>query len=189
MKIAIIGSAGRGMDQAYVTKTVWEKMVKKALWIIRNHWEIPKEETNLISGGAAFADHVAVSLFLLEEADTLDLELPTTWDWGSKCFLDTGTQSPGRVANYWHRQFSKKIAPGRSENQSLETLDSLLEHSRVSYRTYDGFKARNLAVANCDRLIAFTFYDGNKPKPGSGTVHTWNNSVTTVKTHVNLFSL
>ena len=62
--VAIIGSAGRNEDGAKMNATVFDAMTAAALRTITDHWHLSPQNVRLVSGGAAWADHVAVRLFL-----------------------------------------------------------------------------------------------------------------------------
>lgn len=102
--IAIIGSAGRGLDVNKITKELWSKMINKAEEIIVKEWGLEWKNVRLVSGGAAFSDHVAVELFLKHPDDVaLTLELPSAWDARNKQFIDTKVRdwkaNPGGTSN------------------------------------------------------------------------------------------
>lgn len=62
--VAIVGSAGRGDDGNKLTKDLFDKMSATAEEIIVSAFWLNPADVVLVSGGAAFADHVAVRLFL-----------------------------------------------------------------------------------------------------------------------------
>jgi hypothetical protein len=183
-KIAIIGSAGRKGDAKYVTADSFNWMindVRKTLVeqkiiadINDNNWN----HIHLISGGAAFADHVAVVL-ALETGCKLTLCMPCDWDFHKKQFKDIGIKdwkkNPGGTSNYYHNEFSKKT--GR---KSLEELNSVIPTANIS--TEKGFHQRNSLIAGeNDLLITYTFNPINGLPSSSGTLDTWNKSVATLK--------
>jgi len=88
MKIAIIGTAGRKEDGAKLSKDVYHKMVADAQHQIAGlikggmplkyyqaadpkplYAHVSPTPINLVSGGAAWADHIAVSLYLMDHSD------------------------------------------------------------------------------------------------------------------------
>lgn len=183
MKLAIIGTAGRKDDAPRMSRDLYAWMYRQCLDYLEAH-----EITELVSGGAAWVDHLAVSLFLGGEVNALTLHLPAPY---------TGTQymetRDGGVTNYWHRKFSDKVRAntllsiGKAEDKGAR----LVVHQ-------GGFKDRNLAVGKADALLAFTFGtqdwlgEGREArlsaasaglKPG-GTSHCWNNSRAAWKDHV-----
>lgn len=203
-RIAIIGSAGRREDAPRVTRKLFDAMVERAVFLLglggtvgRANLDAPAalapngEPIVLVSGGAAFADHVAVELHKrYPKRTTLELWLPCPWDPQNRQFLDTGVfdwrTNPGGTAVALHRQFSRVCG-----FDSLEELHQLIgppSSSRVSVHVGRGFHDRNLYVADSDALVAFTFGEGDAPKDG-GTAHTWRASRASVKIHVPLATL
>lgn len=140
--LAVIGSAGRGSDASRMTRVIYDAMYD-ALTETMEQWGCRK----LVSGGAAFADHLAVRAFLDGAAEELVLFLPAPF--GGGAFEDRGD---GRTANRYHRAFSKAC-----DIDSLDELQSAL--TRAKYQGYNGFKRRNLEVADAasQGVVAFTF--------------------------------
>jgi hypothetical protein len=129
-----------------------------------------------VSGGAAWADHLAVTLFLNGKVPRLHLHLPAPWNFVSNAFTDT---RDGRTANRLHSRFS---------DRSLTEIGQALL-SGATYDVSDGFKTRNILVGQVDRLIAFTWSHTGSPKLGGGTRHCWDNSLASVKVHIDLGTL
>lgn len=182
--IAIIGTAGRKADEHKLTKEIWNKMIVKAEDIITKEWEFRWSEVALVSGGAAYSDHVAVVLFTKNKQETrLTLELPCAWD--KTQFKDLGIFSPnlnpGGTSNFYHRKFSKKMGI-----DSLEDIARAIEEG-ADIAISKGFNDRNNKVARADRMIAFTFGDRN-PQDG-GTGFTWKCSKSPFKKHICLAKL
>ena len=101
MRVAVVGIAGRDRDmKKFLTRRLFESMVQT----IARKLTRPNE-TVLISGGAAWADHVAVTLFLRGKVAGLELHLPCEWDSANTQFIDTGAahwaSNPGRSANQY----------------------------------------------------------------------------------------
>ena len=67
--VSIIGTAGRKSDGSKLNPKIFVDMVKTALDTIKNVWKL--EDVELVSGGAAYADHVAVKLFLEQKIKKL----------------------------------------------------------------------------------------------------------------------
>lgn len=180
MKIAIIGSAGRHADAPRVTPQLYGKMITAAANLIAPI----DDKIILVSGGASFADHVAVDLFLTSTDIDLELHLPSPWNHELKEYSHDGA---GKTSNFYHRSFCEKI--GRELNNSLYDLHKIIS-AQINARAffYNGFKIRNLEVGKVDMVIAFTFNDSDEPKPG-GTKHTWDNSTASKKNHINLGGL
>lgn len=195
MYLGIIGTAGRREDADKMNKELYFKMYDKALEILK---ELnPTGTISAVSGGAAWSDHIAVSLFMREEVDRLFLHLPCKFENG-KFVEKTGKADPGRTANYYHQQFS------RAMNGSTLKAIQLAREKGAHFTVSNGFKERNLRVGTCTHLIAFTWgsFGGTYTKDDKGwkssseaglkdggTAHTWNNSDATVKYHIPLSSL
>jgi len=175
-RVAIIGSAGRNEDGPKVTAQLFQQMMDCALHIVRNVFGLEAHQVTLVSGGAAFADHVAVALWLARPAAQgfagLELYLPCAWDGARGCAIDTGhwdwRTNPGRLANMLHRQFEQ-----RTGRRSLAEIAAAVAQGAVINADHSGFHARNSAIAlQATHVIAFTFSDSGAPKDG-GTLDTW----------------
>lgn len=184
--VSIIGSAGRNDDGPLMSKGLFDAMVKDALRIIKDDFKLTPQEVCLVSGGAAWADHVAVALFL-GGFGFASLKLCLPCKWVESQHLDTGVDdwktNPGRSANAYHRAFSKKLGKDTLFDIELaQQLGAVLVEGK-------GFHERNTDVAKSDFLIAFTFGLNGKPKVG-GTLDTWQKAApSTRKVHVSLATL
>src|ERR1700722_8290227 len=77
--LSIIGSAGRNEDAAKVSKERFTSMGHDAHETITKKLKLDPKSVILVSGGAAFGDHVAVKLFLEYGYPRLRLFLPCEW--------------------------------------------------------------------------------------------------------------
>lgn len=165
---SIVGSAGRKEDESRISKHHFEAMCLVACTLIDQFKESNYPITTLVSGGAAFADHVAVKLFLDKKILKLKLFLPCEWESGS--FKDNGskyfTKNPGGIANHYHRKFQS--ATGIN---SLSQIQIAKIEGAELIPVIKGFHARNALVAKSDFLLACTFGNGAEVKDG-GTAHT-----------------
>lgn len=163
MKLAIIGTAGRREDADILTRAHWRMMC-----VIGRTVAVTTGATELVSGGAAYADHVAVQLFLDGDVKRLSLHLPA--DLHPSGFASTSDPyDAGRVANHYHREFSKVAGI-----DSLAQLNQAVGAGAKVSVNLNGFKARNTDVANsADVMLAFTFGQGERLKD-SGTKDTWD---------------
>jgi hypothetical protein len=178
--IAIIGTAGRKDDAPRMSVGLYRWMVMRAMEEIEAIVEATGNASiHLVSGGAAWADHVAVSLYLKGVGASLNLMLPAPFDIRQCCYIENGQGSPGQVANYYHGVFSGHMGRNTMEGIMAASVQG------ADLRVFDGFHARNREVGKVDALIAFTFADGRIPKDG-GTAHTWRNSRAPIKVHVSL---
>lgn len=180
--VAIIGTAGGSKDDNNVrlSKEVFDKMVIEAHTTITKVFGIDTKNVILISGGAAWGDHVAVELYKSGNYRGLEIYFPCEWKNGTH--FDSGKYdwrtNPGRLSNSLHKTFSKKI--GRDSQEDF-TLVSKSDNVKFKFGT--GFHTRNTQVAKSEYMIAFTFETIK-----GGTADTWNKSKGT-KQHIDLDSL
>lgn len=167
--IAIIGTAGRGADGKKLSLAIYEKMLVVAQTLIQNYEVFGKFPT-IISGGAAWSDHLAVSLFLEGIALKLKLYLPCKFDKKKKQYHDTGVidwkTNPGGTSNYYHKLFSDKI--GRD---SLEELANAIEMGAEVVIGGGMFDRNALVAKEATHVISFTFGDKEVLADG-GTANT-----------------
>jgi hypothetical protein len=164
--LAIIGTAGRGEDIKKLTPDLW-KRAKRLIYDF-----IVKDQTeSLISGGAAWADHLAVQLYNKNLVRYLVLALPCKFDMENCQFVEEGFRSCGNTANYYHKKFSKVMGV-----ESLPQIKQAIDNDAEVYNG-SGFLERNLVVAKrANDCLAITFGDGPQLKDG-GTAHTMRNFI------------
>lgn len=176
-RVAIVGTAGRGADGCKMTPRLYTSMVNTAQRIISNRFGLQTQQVVLVSGGAAWADHVAVKLWLehLGDFHGLRLHLPCAFvhDSDSPHAYDSGINdwqtNPGRTMNLLHKRFSQTI-----RSNSLMDLHVVAALGAELDSSVHGFHARNTVVAQSEYLIAFTWgVSAAVPKDG-GTLDTWN---------------
>lgn len=181
LRLAIIGTAGRG---GYESRTLSiehiEFMINKVNRYIRRTMKTDKSNVILVSGGSAWADHIAVLLYNTNKFGGLELYLPAKFSLRKKRFNDTyeGNRLNGLHTNYW-------IKIG--ENSPFDDLVEAITNSNTKVIVKKGFKERNTLISkNNDYLIAFTFNsDNNEPKEG-GTKDTWDKTNHENKKHYSL---
>lgn len=199
--VSIIGTAGRKDDAVRINRPLYDAMVTDAETRIRQN--CADEPVRAVSGGAAVADHVAVSLFLKGAVKELTLHLPAKFENGR--FVETpgkGNFDPARTANYYHRQFKEKTGI-----DGLAEIATAMKTPGCTVEVTPGFKERNTLVAREGRLlVAYTFGDGAKTETlrqgeegyasssaaglkDGGTADTWQKSGATIKVHVPLHLL
>lgn len=145
---------------------------------------IGTNEVYLVSGGAAWADHLAVLLFLDARAKGLTIYMPCGWQLGFRA-NPTVKNDPARAMEYHHRQFASRVGYGPTATmQHLCTAQGM--GAKIVAGT--GFYQRNLLVGQVDSLVAFSWDDGPEPVSG-GTAHTWRHSTAKHKHHVPLRQL
>lgn len=162
-KIAIIGTAGRDKSKPMDAK-LWRWMVADAIKHI-------KKGSHLVSGGAAWADHLAVHLFLIGHAGELTLHLPAPIRNG---WFEGPYKSAASAANYYHGMFSAVI--GKHSIGEIElAADMPMCHGTVEpvAAGYGAMFNRNAKVAKADGMLAYTFGIGDVPADG-GTKDTWD---------------
>jgi len=152
--IGIIGTAGRKDDASKLSIDIYRQMYKVARNFIKKY-----PNCKLISGGAAYADHLAVILYLEKKCSNLLLHLPCRFY--NDQYFDIEDRNfrnnPGGTCNYYHRKFSQKLLP--NINYSLTQLRDALLFCDSTIST--GLFERNTKVAeDSNILLAFTF--GNK---------------------------
>jgi hypothetical protein len=159
MKLAIIGTAGRLEDGKKLDLAKWNDMKRTIAAFVKEH-----SIRHVVSGGAAYADHLAVGLYLAGLVDHLDLMLPCEFDMNKVQFHDTGEYSsftnPGGTSNFYHRHFSARVGI-----KSLTQIEAAIAKG-ATVHIEGGFKSRNSLVAKADMMIAFTFGNGAQVKDG-----------------------
>lgn len=165
---SIIGTAGRNDDGKKLNLDYFNAMKIMAESLLKKFAEINYPITTVVSGGAAYADHVAVKLFLERKVPNLRIFMPCEWDGGQ--FKDNGVDdwktNPGKIANQYHNLFQRKTGINSlSDIQVAKGLGAEL------IAVNKGFHARNALVAKSDFLLACTFGDKETVKDG-GTADT-----------------
>ena len=191
IRVAVVGTAGRGVDGSKMTSSLFRCMIDAALGTVTHRFRLRTQQIVLVSGGAAWADHVAVKLWMehLDIFQGLRLHLPCSFvrDARSPRAYDSGgtdwRTNPGRTMNSLHQRFSARIGSNTmADLLAAEALGAVIDSS------VKGFHARNTLIAQSEYLIAFTWGDSvHIPKDG-GTLDTWNKCSGT-KVHVPLKSL
>lgn len=187
VRVAIVGTAGRKGDGPKMSRALYGAMLREAWDFLCEEFE-DFTQVKLVSGGAAWADHVAVSLYRLGQQRNrpfagLELHFPCPFI-NSRFVGYTPKQSRvASVAMHYHRIFSTKVNVG-----SLRSLQRAIDEEDVEYTVSEGFFARNSKVADCDVILAFTWGEGTLPKDG-GTRNTWDQSRAPVKRHFPLSAL
>jgi hypothetical protein len=194
VRVAVVGTAGRGDDLKRMTSDLYDRMVMEAGRILLDEWKLDPSKIILVSGGSSWSDHVAIDLFLHDKRfydSKMHLYFPCPFDVGksqyhmeSNHFLDCGNR-----LNWLHNQFSKKRNSAKSSlaKSSLHDISEALQNAKCNSTVHKGFFYRNLEVGKCDYLLAFTWSQTDKPADG-GTAHTWKNSNAKTKHHITLHS-
>lgn len=168
--IAIIGTAGRDRARAVqMDRELYFAMYADAASRIEAIAQ--KLPIRLISGGAAWADHLSVNLYLKGLATLLVLHFPARFLPDVPGYEEQGGRyDAGRTSNYYHGLFTRAIA-----HDSLGDIRDALAKGAESH-SGGGFHARNRQVAaEAEWLLAYTWGSGSEPADG-GTLHTWRAS-------------
>ncbi len=159
---AVIGTAGERDDKQYLTQAHYTRMVN-ATYKLLNHLNINGQDTKFYSGGAAWADHLIVTLSLQGSIDpkNITLYLPSHFTdrghfvnhQGEIGFIEQTTQ-------HYHRLFK--------EITGIDAIQDLLKIKSLGATLIPGnsnFHRRNSLVAKAVSpdgiLLAFTFGQEN----------------------------
>lgn len=164
--VAIIGTAGRDRRPEY-TQTLWRRMLADA----QNRFT-PDKKYRLVSGGAAWADHIAVELFL-DCPDVFELSLYLPAPLKSNGVFEGERASCGSVSNWYHELFTEKT--GIDARKRI--LEAQIEGAFITQEPVApgmaAFFVRNAKVAaSVGACLAYTWGEGMEPADG-GTKHTW----------------
>lgn len=193
-RVAIIGFAGGHVPVSMHGKLngqLYRQMLASAEMIITVRWGLDWSQVELVSGGAPWGDHVAVSLYLLHDPAGLRIFAPCTW------LADTGRFIENEPGGFWsnrsgttENQLHEKFI-AQTGNQSFDDLRAAVAVGAVIDSSHAGFHARNLAIgASCDYLIAFSWASSTKEPTEGGTQDTWRNAASHVrKVHIPMGSL
>jgi hypothetical protein len=193
--MAIIGTAGRKEDQHLLRASHYERMVNAAVSLI-DHTKCDRSTLQLISGGAAWADHIVVTLALSGVVNPSNVTLFLPSNLTSHGFSGVGDlqSRTASTANYYHQLFS-----GCVKLNSIAEIIELGKRGGILLPGNGNFHARNAMVAKSvtpdGALLAFTsgdpagdqlpwtiksFYPQCKASEAGlkdgGTAHTWDNA-------------
>lgn len=183
MKVGICGSAFRDeSSKRWLTPRRWNNLYDIVGSII------PDGKVELVSGGAAGVDQLAVLFHLIGVNDTkypLHLALPAKFSEEQQMFEHNKW---GDICNFHHVNFS--LLMGKDKGFSLRRVGEAIPTATVTI--HKGFFARNFVVGDCDLLIAATFTTGDmiqenpEWKGSGGTGHCWEWAKAPRKVLVNL---
>ncbi len=161
-RIAIIGTAGRDKNLPMDIR-LW-------LWMLEDAKQRVARGSHLVSGGAAWADHLAVALRLCGHVEHLTLHLPAPF--GVR--FNGPEKSSAFAANFYHYQFSKVIGESSlSQIMAVRDMEGVTITEEPAAPGFGGFFSRNKKVAECEWMLAYTFGTCGVPADG-GTRDTWN---------------
>lgn len=175
--VAVIGTAGRDKDRTY-DLDLWCKM-----WDDACKRFSPGKYYHLVSGGAAWADHLAVELFLAQRVSQLTLHFPAPFERGRFC------GKAGEAANFYHKRFTEATGI-----DSLRQLREVIERTNCAHTQHEGredyagmFARNDLIAKESEACLAYSWGTGDKPADG-GTKYTWDR-IQGRKVHVSLSKL
>ncbi|KAN0027792.1 hypothetical protein ACTFIV_009616 [Dictyostelium citrinum] len=187
--IGVIGTTGRDKSRPLSRKhfDYLGDTFEQYLNNLKTQHNIDPNNITLVSGGAAWSDHVAVDYFLKNSTTCkLILYLPCLIvgkkvDDKTTLYQFDIEHPNGVITNGYHSNFSKQI--GRDTILDIikaKELGAILDNSAF------GFKNRNTCIAaTSDFLVAFTGAIGPAPL-GGGTLDTWKKSKSLYKHHISI---
>ena len=151
IRLAIIGSSGKNpLDLEKYSIDHFTFMTETINSYIKNTIQTELSNIILVSNGSAWADHVAVQLYLTRQYGGLELYLASKFDLKHSRYVNT---HEGRSLNKLHQQCQEK-----TQINVLGELAKVQYRPNVKITVKRGFVARNTLVAhNCDHIITFTF--------------------------------
>lgn len=161
--IAVIGFSGRRVAGQLLTRELYDSMVGRIERYVTDLLRLDWQNVRLVSGGAAWADHIAVTLFAAHPEAQLVLYMPCSFDVEHARFSMNGV-------NVLHKDFTDAVG-----FSSLQQLSDAQARGATFDTSSAGFLERNVLVAAAaDHLVALTWSRGDQPEARSGTLHTWN---------------
>ena len=156
-KLALIGTAGRDRPDQ-MSRALWAVMLADARRRVR-----PTD--HLVSGGAAWADHLAVHLFLTGHVAGLTLHLPAPVS--AKGYMGPSGKSAAAASNFYHHRFA--ASTGLSPFEDL--LEAIAKGANITTQAeadgYGALFARNRLVAEAaGAVLAYTWAPGDAPDDG-----------------------
>ena len=164
IRVAVIGTADR---QDQLNMDDFERMKVTTLCAIQELGYNP-EEVVLVSGGAPYADHVAVWLYLNGKVAGLHLHLPGKLVSDSERTYLTDSNACVTFSRY-HARFKEKTGL-----DGMAQIKQAIDQG-ASVKEYSGYFERNRAVAaDCDALVAVhTIHKHPSLQSSGGTAYTF----------------
>lgn len=191
--LGIIGTAGRGDDAALLNFSLYDRMYQLVERAVSDMLVLDGDMMpfTLISGGAAWSDHLAVLFFLLNRERypnmALRLELPAKFDTKRREFVSEGGRSAS-TANLYHRKMSSVLWGRENDNGSLDDIAAIVLLSKepdslITVTTtpdtygFGSFFKRNAEVARLSTcLMAFTSGGPNGTTAPESGFSAWSGS-------------
>jgi hypothetical protein len=159
------GTAGRGSTISVLSLDVYDLMHIAHLSVIESY-----NVKTIVSGGAAWSDHLAVRAYLEGYIESLRLNIPGAFD-TNKCVFVTRDRKDNanhiKAANYYHSLMEGKGIPSRKQ------IKEAIEKGAQVYSYQDFFRRNIVSTQMSRRMVAFTFATGDTPADG-GTKFTWD---------------
>lgn len=155
---SIIGTSGGKRDISKLSLFKFKAMCLVAeellLQFEKNNYPI----SHVITGGNAWADHVAVKLFLEKKVPHLRLFVPVQWHSGEYMITQAAGayKNAGEILNYHHRRFSKIVG-----FSSLYDINSAIREGAELIYVSRGFHACSALIAKSDFLLTMTYGEEN----------------------------
>lgn len=182
--IGIIGTAGRGEDGKRLGWDTYCKMRDTTREYIRTNFERPYLGQ---SGGAPWADHIAVDLFLEGFLDNLILFLPCHFiidpEFHGHKFDNINYY--GQRLNQLHRWFNKVMRERNIREDSFTDIATAITEGAHIHVVPQGFLARNLLTGRCGALVSHTYGE----LTDGGTYHCWRHSLANKRKHFKIETL
>lgn len=182
IRLAITGSTGRYPgDKNKLRPEFMEKMITVIREYIKNELNTTPDKVVLVSGGSAWAEHIAVQLYLTKEFAGLDLFLVSEFSVKQKKYVNT---HEGRTLN----QLLIECQDKTGIDVFSELAKSIDGKNKAKITIQRAFKPRNTLIAkNCDFLIAFTF--GLQENVKGGAIDLWEKVSSDKRIHFDLSEL
>lgn len=159
------GTAGRGTTIQSLSLEVYDLMSAAHKGIIDFY-----NVHTIVSGGAAWSDHLAVTAYLKGEVESLRINIPGKFD-TEKCIFVTRDRNDNkdhiRTCNYYHSLMEGKGIPSRQQ------IKEAIDKGAQVYSYKDFFRRNVVSTQMARRMVAFTYAGGDTPADG-GTKFTWD---------------
>lgn len=169
-KFVLVGTSGGSGERQLLSPLHFEAMVNVSRALMayiqeKRYAEIPGKAAGLIltSNGGVWTDHIAVDLYNAAPSSApLTLRLPAEFKDGR--FVDAGQNSPGAIANHFHRLFSHEC--WKDSSRSLNAITRAIDNGATVITAGRPETQKMVTAADAAAMVAFTF--GTSPKPYFG---------------------
>lgn len=211
--VSIIGTDGNGEDAPKMNAEVYKAMCIEAMCVITKEWKLSPDSVQLVGGGSAWSNHVAVDLFLNSHGAIVDpnsdvkanpvipfaglmICLPCQFSMFTDDYVDARAVWLRRL----HVEFANKLGrlyPLASFND-MRLARELYNATIVESDSHEisGFRKRNAQVAQSKYVLSFAWCDdpSQPTRPTSGSAkETWDlagaREPSAIRKHVSLTAL